>query len=810
MAQLYIRAFNFHEKSREAKALTTPLGFNNAQAVDYAEVIFNVVKDRCPRTCSLSIGKLNAYLDAIANPQTKRIEVENIFTQIITSTTAKDQKWIVRIILKKMNLGIAERRILSVYHSKAYCLYERMTYLSRVCHLVDTGKAEEADDTEVVALFQPLRCMLCEQAKLPRLPFMLRDQNLYAELKMDGERFQIHKEGLNYRYFSRNDEYTEKFGSKAAGNSYSASLDRKFDVSVKSIILDGEMLVWDQEDRCFLAKGDHVDARNLRKDHKLLQVYCAFDVLFLNGESLIRKPYLERIRLLDKVLHQDEHVVVVCERKRVDTVNDILDFFNAAIDKDMEGIVLKGQDSVYRPGMRNASGWFKLKPDYVEGMISDLDLLVMGATRNVKGFIESFVLGVAIKEVDEGRGDPEENMTFQAVSMVRSGLNRSQWRELMATLGKHWVRGMDACPKYLDFGNCKPHCWIEPKNSVIFQVKATELNRSESFRTQYTLRFPRITAIRADKPWYEGCLLEDFSKLIDENVSGGRVQKITKRHALMSDVSVSKQKGTAAKNRKVTELLFEEEIVPVDSVYAGKEFCILSTKRGQPSIRELGNIVKRHAGVVVKNPGPTTYLCVAGDLIATVNSYARTQLYDIVNVEWAVRELTGKELEVVAPLKPFDMIAMREQTKERFIKEFDKYNDSYVHEIRDNQELKTILDSMELESYQRLLEREVMEFEEEHLMGDGEETVGLVNLFSTIRGFFVGKAADHIKMIFTARKGVIVPSIKEASHVFVGREKDWKLSGDLQETAKMIRVEFIMDCIRKGRVVDEGPYEISR
>lgn len=821
MGQLYIRAFNFSAKSVEAKSLTTPQGFNSSNTVDYADVIFNVIKNRCPRQCSLSIAELNAYLDTIASPKTKRAEVELVFTKIITSTTAKDQKWIVRIILKKLNLGIAERRILSVYHSKAYSLYERMSLLSRVCELVDTGKADEADvDTEAVALFQPLRCMLCEQAKLVRLPFLLRDQNLYVELKMDGERFQVHKQGNDYRYFSRNDEFTDKFGAKATGSTFSASLDRKLDPSVKSIILDGEMLVWDQVERRFLAKGDNVDARNLKQNHNLLQVYCAFDVLFLNGESLIRKPYLERIRLLDKVVHVDEHVVVVCERRRVDSVEEILAFFNRAIDQDDEGIILKGQDSVYRPGARNGSGWFKLKPDYVEGLISDLDLLIIGATRNAKGFVESFVLGVAIKQVVEGVGDPEENMTFQAVSMVRSGFDRSQWRELNATLSRHWVRGMEKCPQYLEFGNCKPHCWIEPKQSVVLQVKATELNRSDSFRTQYTLRFPRVTAIRADKPWYDSCLLTDFEALLGTSgggvggvATGGRVQKITKRHAQMSDVSVVKVRGTAAKNRRVTELTYEEDVVPVDSVLEGKEICILSTKRGGPSIRELGNIIKRHAGVVVKNPGPTTFVCVAGDLIATVNSYARTQLYDIVHVDWVARELAGRELTAMPPLKPYDMVATRTQTKERFKNEFDKYNDSYVHEIRDNEELKMILDSMQVECYEQLLERELIAFEEEHILGDGNDQVaGHVNLFSSIYGFFMDSPDDHMQMIFRSRRGIIVREVAEATHLFVGGSGinigEDELPKECPKNVKFIGCDYIVACIKKGQLVDEGPYLI--
>lgn len=688
-----------------------------------------------------------------------------------------------------------------------------MTYLSRVCALVESGQAEQVDDTDVVALFQPLRCMLCEQVKLDRLPGMLRSHNLYAELKMDGERFQIHKEGTTYRYFSRNNEYTDKFGSQATGKTFSASLERKLADSIKSVILDGEMLVWDQEDQRFLAKGENYDARNMSgKDHNRLQVFCVFDILFLNGDSLIKKPYEERFRLLDKLIKVDETVVVICERKRVDTVEEILDFFNRSIDKNEEGIILKGQDSVYKPGMRNNSGWFKLKPDYVSGLISDLDLLVIGATRNRRGFVESFIVAVGIKEVDEGKGDPEENMTFHAVSIVRSGLTFEQWRKLNGTLNRHWGRN-ENWPVYLDFGNCKPHCWIEPKNSVILQVKATELNQSTSFKTEYTLRFPRISEIRADKPWFDCCLLSEFQKLIG---CGGRVQKIAKRHAQMSDVMAGRG-GTSSKSRKVQlehaprPVLFDEELVKIDRVCEGLEFCILSTKKGLPNVRELGNLIKRHEGIVVANPGHTTFLCVAGDLIATVNSYARTQLYDIVKAEWLVKTLgCDQPLEKLPSLSPSNMVAVKELTKKRFALEFDRFNDSFVQEIEDNVELKDICAAMPpLQCYEKLLEREVIAFEEEHL----QDILGpKVNLFSGILGFFSGANLEGVEMVFRSRRGVIVPKYSEATHVFVQGEGQGCLEGSkgLKGNVKILRVDFIVDSIRQDKKLEEDKYQIFK
>lgn len=71
MGELYIRSFAFSATSREAKMLTTEQGFNK-NCSDYADVVFNVIKDRCPRESSLTVYELNEYLNTIADKESNR------------------------------------------------------------------------------------------------------------------------------------------------------------------------------------------------------------------------------------------------------------------------------------------------------------------------------------------------------------------------------------------------------------------------------------------------------------------------------------------------------------------------------------------------------------------------------------------------------------------------------------------------------------------------------------------------------------------------------------------------------------------
>lgn len=71
MGQLYIRAFRFNPNSTEAKYFTTSKGFSGGKAKDFAEVVYNLIKEWSSKESTLSISDLNEYLDAIADSVTK-------------------------------------------------------------------------------------------------------------------------------------------------------------------------------------------------------------------------------------------------------------------------------------------------------------------------------------------------------------------------------------------------------------------------------------------------------------------------------------------------------------------------------------------------------------------------------------------------------------------------------------------------------------------------------------------------------------------------------------------------------------------
>lgn len=707
--------------------------------------------------------------------------------------------WIIRLILKKLHLGIGERSILGLFHPKANALYAQLSSLSRACEVIESGNIAEQED--VVNLFQPLRSMLCEPLKLSRLETLLKQSDFYVELKMDGERMQIHRNGKELRFFSRNSDATEIFRDSATNLKFSNSLLRH--IKPTSVILDGEIMVWDKEKLAYKAKGENFDVKYLDKHPNLKPVYCVFDILFLNGKSMIMKPYQERVRVLESMVVPQAGILTINERKKMKDSKEILDFLNKAIDKNEEGIVLKDQDSVYHPGERHNSGWYKIKPDYIEGVVSDLDLLIIGAFFNKNQMVESFLLGVTVSEA----GTDHEKLKFYSTCTVRVGLNRNEWDLLNYSLKPHWItipktktknNKPELNPSCMNFGNSVPDVWIEPKNSIILEIRAAELVKTSTFKAGYTLRFPRIKTIRSDKPYFDCCTLSELEGLAQQD---RKIEKLAKRHVDQSDLDrpIGKRKRLIKSAPSLPES--KKDLPKIDDVLKDLEFCVLSCNRNGLKISQIEDMISRHGGIIVKNPGTSTFAIVAGDLFATVKKYMATNQYDIVKPDWVARTL-GKEVKLssIPRWKPTDMIAIKPKTREDFDIHFDEYNDSFTDPIEDEDELKTIMDSVDLEVYNKLLIREIAVLEEEVL-----EESEMFNFFSQILAYFQTEK-DLVSMVFRSRRGVIVDDIALASHVIVNHKDS--VMPKVPENCRIVSSQWILKSNKVGRLLDDAEYLI--
>lgn len=154
-----------------------------------------------------------------------------------------------------MKLGIGQSQILDSFHTDARDLYDVTNSLAEICKtLKDPNvRLNEID----VKLFAPFRPMLSEELNIRFVDNLFKKSPQYfVETKMDGERFQIHMENGKFKYFSRRaHDYTSNYGADGLDGMLTPELAKQISSDVSSVILDGEMMCWNERKQSFTTKG---------------------------------------------------------------------------------------------------------------------------------------------------------------------------------------------------------------------------------------------------------------------------------------------------------------------------------------------------------------------------------------------------------------------------------------------------------------------------------------------------------------------------------------------------------------------------
>uniref|UniRef100_A0A8C1X382 DNA ligase 4 n=1 Tax=Cyprinus carpio TaxID=7962 RepID=A0A8C1X382_CYPCA len=185
-------------------------------------------------------------------------------------------------------------------------------------------------------------------------------------------------------------------------------------------------------------------------------------------------------------------------------MQEVVNSLNEAIDDLAEGIMVKNPMSIYKPDKRG-EGRMKIKPEYVDGLMDEFDLLIVG------GY---WGKGRRSRMLSHFLCPGEKPTVFQTLCRIGSGYTLKELYDLGLKLDKHWKVCKKNNPSAAILcGTEKPEVYIEPCNSVIIQAKAAEIVSSEMYKTNCTLRFPRIERIREDKEWYQCMTLAELNQL---------------------------------------------------------------------------------------------------------------------------------------------------------------------------------------------------------------------------------------------------------------------------------------------------------
>lgn len=437
-------------------------------------------------------------------------------SDLLKSLDPKSVKHVVNIPLGTLRLGIGDPTVMDALSIAKTgdkklrpMIEDAYNKTSDLGYIAEKFFRDGAKGLEQVKLMvgKPVRPALAE--RLPNADEVIKHlgNDFAAEPKFDGFRVQVHKDGDKVEIFSRNlEDMTHAFPDLAEGV--------KKEVKAKSVIMEGEAIAYNPQTEEFLPFQETTKRRRkynvAEKALELPLVMFAFDVLYLNGEDITGKTYVERRKILEKIVDKKE-VIRVAEERRMHTAADILKFFNEAVSEGLEGLMIKKLDARYKAGGRGFH-WIKFKRASSGELTDTVDVVLIGIYVG-KGKRTDFGVGGLLVGIYNKKDD-----VFESISRLGTGLTDEEFRHVNEIGKKLRVDHKPARVR----SKVEPSYWVEPE--VVMEVYADEITKSpihvagwdEKTETGYALRFPRLVKFReADKRAEDCTTVEELRKLYE-------------------------------------------------------------------------------------------------------------------------------------------------------------------------------------------------------------------------------------------------------------------------------------------------------
>ena len=309
-------------------------------------------KARAGTSASLQIRDVDDTLEKISRMSGKGSagEKQRLLSDLFSRATAEEQDFLFRLLSGELRQGALEGIMVEAL-AKARDLPANEVRRAMMLAGDLTAVAKGELSSFKVQLFRPIKPMLAKTATDVEEALAELGPASF-EYKLDGIRIQVHKKASEVRIYSRtlNDITSE----------LPTVVDNSRILEITEAILDGEAIVLSAEKRPV----------RFQETMKGLGggIPFFFDILYLDGTSLLDQPYSTRAKVLA------EHVPESQRPPRIVTADarQAQDFFDAAIAAGQEGLMAKGLESTYEAGRRGGA-WFKVKK------ANTLDLVVLAA-----------------------------------------------------------------------------------------------------------------------------------------------------------------------------------------------------------------------------------------------------------------------------------------------------------------------------------------------------------------------------------------------------------------------------------------------
>ncbi|KAM8974952.1 DNA ligase 3 [Pelodytes ibericus] len=470
-------------------------------------IFFDESKSFPPAAKSLlTIHEVDDMLTQLSK-MTKEEDQQKVLEDIACRCTSNDLKCIIRLIKHDLKMNSGAKHVLDALDPNAYDAFKASRNLGDVVERVLRNQQQAPGMKRTLSvqatLMTPVQPMLAEACKSIEYAMKKCPNGMYAEIKYDGERVQVHKNGEHFSYFSRS--LKPVLPHKVAH--FKDFIPKAFPGG-NSIILDAEVLLIDTNTSKPLPFGTlGVHKKAAFKDASVC--LFVFDCIYFNGVSLMDRPLSERRKfMLDNMVEIPNHILF-SEMKHVTRAADLADMITRVIREGLEGLVLKDLKGIYEPGKRH---WLKVKKDYLnEGAMADTaDLAVLGAFygKGANGGIMSiFLMGCYDAQIQK----------WCTVTKCSSGYDDATLARLQKELDMVKIsKDPSKIPAWLKINkNYYPDFIIrEPEKAPIWEITGAEFSKAEAHTAGgISIRFPRCTRFRDDKDWKSATTLQQLKEL---------------------------------------------------------------------------------------------------------------------------------------------------------------------------------------------------------------------------------------------------------------------------------------------------------
>ena len=467
------------------------------------------------RGTGLTINEVFSRLKAIAEAAGAGSQEKKVseLAELIKSSSALEARYIVRLVLNTLRLGVAEMTFLAALSKALTGSKEKKKELEHAFNVLsDLGEVAYVAVREGVKKLEkinpvpgvPIRMMAAQRVEDLKDVAKHIPGKVLVEYKYDGERLQVHilRTGEMVIFSRRHENITHQFPDVIA--------DLKKAFKGREAIIEGEVVAIDEKSGRLLAFQVLMTRRRKHDIEKYVSKvpvkYFLFDILYLDGNSMLETPLKERKLALKKVF-AEKGEIEEAQYLLTGDIDETEKFFRDVLKKGAEGVMVKDVSGPYQAGTRGWK-WIKYKKDYEAELADTFDLVVVGAiygTGKRGGTYGSLLVGAY---------EPKTNK-YYSFTKVGAGFTDKDLEELKRRLDKYLIKEKH---RLVETG-MKADVWFEPK--AVLEISGAEITvspvhtvaKDKIKKGGLALRFPRFLRWREDKGPEEATSVEEIYQL---------------------------------------------------------------------------------------------------------------------------------------------------------------------------------------------------------------------------------------------------------------------------------------------------------